>query len=103
MEILHITKDNLNEMLQSHETMILDFWAEWCVPCKMLSPTLDQIAQERPDVVIGKVNVDEEPELASEFRIMSIPTLIFAKDGKPKLKSAGVQPKAEILKIVESL
>ena len=85
MAVLTITKDNFEqEVLKSEKTVLLDFWAAWCGPCRMLSPVVDAIAEERPDIKVGKVNVDEQQELASEFQVMSIPTLVVVKDGKTK-------------------
>ena len=79
---------------------MVDFWASWCGPCRMLSPTVDQVAEERPDVMVGKVNVDEQPELASQFQIMSIPTLIVIKNGEITNRSVGVSPKQQILSML---
>lgn len=83
MSVSVITNKNFNEeVINSEKTVLLDFWASWCGPCRMLSPIVDEVAESRPDIKVGKVNVDEEPELASKFGIMSIPTLIVFKDGK---------------------
>ena len=102
MPVITITKDNFEaEVLKSDKTVLLDFWASWCGPCRMLSPTVDQIAEERTDIKVGKVNVDEETELAGQFGIMSIPTLVVMKDGKAVTQSAGVRPKAEILSMLD--
>lgn len=101
MSVLKITKDNFEaEVMKSEVPVLLDFWASWCMPCKMLSPIIDQVAMEAGDVKIGKVNVDEEPELAVQFGIMSIPTLVVIKDGQMVNKSMGVQPKASVLKLL---
>ncbi len=98
MSITHITKDNFDsEVLRSDKPVLLDFWAAWCGPCKMLAPVLDQVAAERPDVKVCKVNVDEQPELAAQFRVMSIPTLVVFRDGKPVRQSMGLQPKESLL------
>ncbi|MBQ2927746.1 MAG: thioredoxin [Oscillospiraceae bacterium] len=97
----NITKANFEELvLRETKTVVLDFWAPWCGPCRMVAPILDEIAGEREDVVIGKINVDEEMELAMEFGIVSIPTLVVMKDGKAANKAVGYMPKAEILKLL---
>ena len=98
MSVITITKDNYAaEVIVSEKPVLLDFWAEWCGPCRMLSPVVDQIAQEHQDIKVGKVNVDEEPELAREFGVMSIPTLVVMEAGKVVNTSVGVQPKAAIM------
>ena len=102
MAALKITKDNFQtEVMEAKETVLLDFWASWCGPCKMIGPIIDQIADERTDIKVGKVNVDEEQELAVQFKVMSIPTLIVIKDGKVVNQSLGAKPKAAILSMLD--
>ena len=98
MSVLKITSENFeSEVMQSDKPVLLDFWASWCMPCKMLSPTIDEIAGEvEQRVKVGKVNVDEEPKLAQKFNVMSIPTFIVIKNGKEVNRSVGVQDKREI-------
>ena len=97
MSVKTITKQNFNiEVLESEKPVLLDFWATWCGPCRMIAPVVEEIAAERSDIVVGKVNVDEQPELAQKFQIMSIPTLIVIKNGKITEQKVGVQPKAVI-------
>ncbi|NCC87280.1 MAG: thioredoxin [Clostridia bacterium] len=101
MSVLTITKENFeSEVLQSKEPVLIDFWASWCGPCKMLSPVVDEIAEEVSNAKICKVNVDEQPELASEFKVMSIPTLAVVKDGKVVNTAVGVKPKDHILAMI---
>ena len=101
MEIIYITQSNFDALvLNSDKTVLLDFWAPWCGPCRMVAPILEQIAAEREDVVIGKVNVDEEMEIAREYGIVSIPTLIVVKNGMEVDKAIGYRPKADILDLL---
>ena len=101
MAVLHITKENFEEqVLHSEKPVLLDFWASWCGPCRMVSPTIDDIAGERDDIKVGKVNVDEQPELAGAFQVMSIPTLVVIKDGKIVNRAMGARPKAQILSLL---
>ena len=94
MSVINITRNNFqNEIINSDKPVLLDFWAPWCGPCRMVGPILEEIAGERSDIKIGKINVDEQPELASQFRVMSIPTLIVIKDGKIVNQSMGAKPK----------
>lgn len=98
MAVIELTKENFEaEVLKSDKTVLVDFWASWCGPCRMLSPVVDEIAEERTDIKVGKVNVDDEEELAMRFGIMSIPTLIVFRGGEVKKQTMGVQPKAAIL------
>ncbi|MGN1026248.1 MAG: thioredoxin [Faecousia sp.] len=98
MSAININKDNFrNEVLNSEKPVLLDFWASWCGPCRMVSPIVDEIAAERGDIKVGKVNVDEQPELAGQFGVMSIPTLVVMKGGKVVNKTVGARPKAQIL------
>ena len=102
MAVVTITLENFEaEVLQSDKPVLVDFWAPWCGPCRMLSPVVDEIAEERTDVKVGKVNVDEQEDLAMRFGIMSIPTLIVFKNGEVAKKTMGVQPKAAILGLFE--
>ena len=99
--MLNITKANFEqEVLKSDRPVLLDFWASWCGPCRMVAPTLDEIAAERQDIKVGKINVDEEPELTAQFRVMSIPTLVVMENGEVKNKAVGVRPKEEILELL---
>ena len=102
MSVLHINQKNFEMIENSDKTVLLDFYADWCGPCRMVSPLVDQIAEERKDVVVGKINVDEEQELASAFGVFSIPCLVVLKDGKVVKKSAGARPKAAILSMLDS-
>ena len=101
MKVLHIDKDNFHkEVLNSDKPVLLDFFASWCGPCKMVGPILDEIAKEREDIKVCKVDIDEQPELASRYRIMSVPTLMVLKEGRIVEQSIGARPKHQILAMV---
>ena len=98
MSVINIKKNNFqNEVLNSEMPVLLDFWAPWCGPCRMVGPIVDEIADERGDIRVGKVNVDEQPELAAQFGVMSIPTLVVMKGGKVANQMVGARPKSQIL------
>lgn len=102
MAALKITKHNFQtEVAEAKGTVLVDFWASWCGPCKMIGPIIDEIASERCDIKVGKINVDEEPELAAQFKVMSIPTLLVFKDGNVVNQSMGAKPKAAILSMLD--
>lgn len=98
MTAIEITKDNFHdEVLAGDKPVLVDFWASWCGPCRMVAPMIDEIAAERSDIKVGKINVDQQPELAGRFGVMSIPTLMVFKNGRVTAQSAGARPKAQIL------
>ena len=101
MTAININKNNFqSEVMNSDKPVLLDFWAPWCAPCRMVVPIIEEIAGERPDIRVGKINVDEQPELASEFSIMSIPTLVVMKNGKIVQQVSGARPKKAILEML---
>lgn len=101
MSLLHITKDNFDhEVLNSDKPVLLDFFAGWCGPCRMVAPILAEIAQEREDIKVGKINVDEEPELAMRFQVTSIPLLVVMENGKIINQALGARPKGDILSLL---
>ena len=101
MKPIVIGKNNFEEIKQSDKVVLIDFYANWCGPCKMLSPIIDEIAEERDDIIVGKINVDSEPELAEKYGVFSIPTLVVLKGGNVVHQSAGARPKAQILALLE--
>ena len=101
MSYINVTKENYTELVEnSAKPVLLDFWAPWCGPCRMVAPIVEQLAEERSDFTLGKINVDEEMELAMKFGIASIPTLIVIKGGKEAAKLIGYRPKADIEKLL---
>ena len=101
MSVNHVTKENYRkEVLESTKPVLLDFWASWCGPCRMLSPVVEAVAEERPDIKVCKINVDEEQELALQFNVSSIPTLVLMKNGRVAERSVGFRPKDAILSML---
>ena len=103
MSIIHITKDNFQSVIkESTKPVLIDFWATWCGPCKMIAPFIEEIAAERDDIIVGTIDVDQEMELAMQFRIASIPTLVLMKNGEVAATLVGYRPKADILKLLDA-
>ena len=101
MSVININKNNFqNEVINSAKPVLLDFWAFWCAPCRRVAPIIEEIARERSDIKVGKINVDEQPELANKFGIMSIPTLVVMKNGKIVQRVSGARPKNAILEML---
>lgn len=102
MEVLKVTSENFeNEVLKSTEPVLVDFYADWCGPCKMLSPVVDEVAQENEDIKVVKINVDDTPDVAMDYKVMSIPTLVVIKNGQERTRSVGVIDKSEILEMIK--
>ena len=101
MAVTQITKLNFNDIIATDKTILIDFYADWCGPCRMVSPIVDEIAEENPHILVGKINVDDEPDLAMEFGVSSIPMLVVMKDQKIKDQSVGARPKAQILEMLK--
>ena len=100
MAVVNVNINNFEEIRNSNKPVLLDFYADWCGPCRMVSPIVDEIAEENPQYLVGKINVDEEPELAQKFGVASIPSLIVLKGGEVANKSVGAKPKAQILALL---
>ncbi|MCI9097825.1 MAG: thioredoxin [Lachnospiraceae bacterium] len=103
MSVLNVNKENFDSVKNSSKAVLLDFYADWCGPCRMVSPIVEEIAAENPQYLIGKINVDKEPELAQQFKVLSIPTLAVIKNGTVINRSVGARPKTEILAMLESV
>ena len=101
MSVLKINKNNFEQLKQSAKPVLIDFYADWCGPCRMVSPIVDEIAEEREDILVAKINVDDEPELAEAFGVISIPMLAVMKNGEVVKQSSGARPKAQILALLE--
>ena len=101
MSVIHVTKENFRqEVMESKSKVLVDFWASWCGPCRMVGPILDEIAEENPQIKVVKINVDEQPELAAAFKVMSIPTLFVVENGRIVNQSMGARPKQQILNLL---
>ncbi len=102
MSVLNVNKNNFDSVKANEKPVLLDFYADWCGPCRMVSPIVDEIAEENPQYLVGKINIDKEPELAQSFGVLSIPTLAVMKNGKVIRQSAGAKPKDQILAMLEN-
>lgn len=101
MSVVNVNKNNFDEVKNSDKTVLLDFYADWCGPCRIVSPIVDEIAEENPQYLVGKINVDEQEELAQSFGVVSIPTLVVLKNGKVVNQVSGARPKPQILALLE--
>lgn len=101
MSAIKVNKNNFQEILKSDKKVLLDFYADWCGPCRMVLPLIEQLADENPQYIIGKVNIDDEPELAQKFEVFSVPTLVVLENGKVVNQSSGARPKNQILALLE--
>ncbi len=102
MSVMNLNKNNFDSVKNSPKPVLLDFYADWCGPCRMVSPLVDEIAEENPQYLVCKINVDQEPELAEQFGVFSIPTLVVMKDGNVMKQASGARPKAKILEMLNS-
>ncbi len=100
MSVISVNKENFEEIKNSQKTVLLDFYADWCGPCRMVAPIIDEIGAEREDIIVGKINVDNEPELALYFSVATIPTLVVLKGGRVENQISGARPKAQILSLL---
>lgn len=101
MSVIQVDQHNFETVKQSPKTVLLDFYADWCAPCRIVSPLIDEIAEERADLLVGKINVDAEPELAEQFEVFSIPTLVVMKNGEVVRRTSGACPKEQILRMAD--
>lgn len=101
MSLKKINKENFDEIINSNVPVLIDFYADWCGPCRMVGPIIEEIAEERDDVIVGKINVDNDPELAERFNVFNIPTIVVLKDGEEVDRLMGARPKAQILSLLK--